>query len=137
MDHGDGHIRKGIEGEMDGMSVFSFAISQVPKTLKKLMAENEVDDSSIDMLTLHQANKLINEKIVKKIKISPDKMGESMSKYGNTSSASIPLTMVASSAETLRTGTVRHLATGFGVGLSWGAVLFTTQNITIPEIIEL
>lgn len=136
-DCGEGHYRRAIDVEMDGMSVFSFAISKVPKTLKKLMEHNNVTDDSIDLLTLHQANRMINSKIVKKIKIDPDKMPESLPKFGNTSSASIPLTLVTESAELLRNSKIRHLASGFGVGLSWGGIIFETENLIIPEIVEL
>lgn len=136
-DYGDGHLRKGIECEMDGMSVFSFAISKVPKTLKALLETHGDDDSTIDVLTMHQANKMINEKILKKIKISPDKMIESLSHFGNTSSASIPLTLVTAEAESLRTKSLRHLVTGFGIGLSWGGVLFNTESIVVPKLVEI
>lgn len=136
-DCGEGHYRRAVDVEMDGMSVFSFAISKVPKTLKALMERNNISDNSIDQLTLHQANRMINSKIVKKIKIDPSKMPESLPKYGNTSSASIPLTLVTESAEILRNSKIRHLASGFGVGLSWGGVLFETENLVIPEVIEI
>lgn len=136
-DFGDGHFRNGIQVEMDGMSVFSFAISKVPKTLKNLMAESDYSDEKIDIVALHQANRMINDIIIKKIKISPDKMPESLSEYGNTSSASIPLTLVAKCADKLRNQRVNTLASGFGVGLSWGGMLLTTDRITIPSIIEL
>lgn len=135
-DYGDGHLRKGVEVAMDGMTVFSFAISKVPKSLKTLMAETGNDNSTINVVTLHQANRMINDIIIKKIKLDADKMGESLSSFGNTSCASIPLTLVYRNAETLKSSKIRHLASGFGVGLSWGGVIFTTNNIVIPKIIE-
>lgn len=134
---GEGHFHKGIEVEMDGMSVFSFAITKVPKSIKKLMTVSNLNDEDIDILTLHQANRMINDIIVKKININPTKMEESLSLYGNTSSASIPLTLVTKSAKNLRTSKVCHLVSGFGVGLSWGAAIFQTNNIVVPELIEI
>lgn len=136
-DYGDGHLRNGIQVEMDGMSVFSFAISKVPKTLKKLMKDSECSDDSIDIVALHQANRMINDIIVKKINVNPDKMPESLSEYGNTSSASIPLTLVTKCADKLRNQKCTTLASGFGVGLSWGAMLITTDQIIIPSILEI
>ena len=136
-DYGKGHFRKGIEVEMDGMSVFSFAITKVPKSIKKLMARANFSDENIDLLTLHQANRMINDIIVKKININPSKMSESLSLYGNTSSASIPLTLVTKSADSLRSSKVCHLVSGFGVGLSWGASIFETNKIVVPELIEI
>lgn len=136
-DYGEGHLRKGVEVAMDGMTVFSFAISKVPKSLKGLMAETGNDNSTIDVVTLHQANRMINDIIVRKIKIDANKMGESLTVFGNTSCASIPLTLVYSNATELKLSKIKHLASGFGVGLSWGGVIFTTENIVVPKIIEI
>ena len=58
-------------------------------------------------------------------------------RYGNTSSASIPLTIVTQIAEKVRSKRTAFIACGFGVGLSWGTVYFTTDNIIIPELVEL
>jgi len=68
--------------------------------------------------------------------IDEPKVPYSIDEYGNTSSASIPLTMVARLHEEVVGSKQRFLACGFGVGLSWGSVFFETNNIVCPTIIK-
>ena len=120
---------------MDSMDVFSFAITKVPKAIKKLCAEFEISIDDIDYLVLHQANKMIVEAIAKRLKVTMDKVPLSLKNYGNTTSASIPLTIVSECAEAYRSSKQKTLACGFGTGLAWGAVYFETENIVVPEVI--
>lgn len=136
-EHGEGKVRNGLNLEMDGESVFVFGISRAPKAIKSLCEQYSIDMNEIDQFTFHQANLFMNEKIRAKLKIAPEKVPYSLQEYGNTSCASIPLTMVTRTAETLQTKKVNHIACGFGVGLSWGAVHFETDHIVIPQLIEL
>ena len=122
-------------GKMDGMDVFSFAITKAPKSLKKLCSEYAIDIEDVDFLYLHQANKLIVENIAKRMKMPMVKVPMSLKNYGNTTSASVPLTMVSESASLLSNGHMKNLACAFGTGLSWGAVYFETDKIVIPELI--
>lgn len=136
-EHGEGKVRNGLNLEMDGESVFVFGISKVPKAIKSLCEQYGIDMNEIDQFTFHQANLFMNEKIRSKLKIEPEKVPYSMQEYGNTSCASIPLTMVTRTAETLQAKKVNHIACGFGVGLSWGAVHFITSHVVIPLLIEM
>lgn len=136
-EHGEGKIRSGLNLEMDGESVFVFGISKAPKAIKALCEQFGIDMSGIDLFTFHQANLFMNEKIRSKLKIAPEKVPYSMQEYGNTSCASIPLTMVTRRSEMLQSQRVNHIACGFGVGLSWGAVHFSTDHIVIPQLIEM
>ncbi len=135
--HGEGKLRNGLNLEMDGESVFVFGISKAPKAIKALCEQYGIDMNEIDQFTFHQANLFMNEKIRTKLKIAPEKVPYSMQEYGNTSCASIPLTMVARTSEALQTKKVNHIACGFGVGLSWGAVHFFTDHVVIPQLIEM
>ncbi len=119
---------------MDSMDVFSFAITKVPKAIKKLCAEYEINMEDIDQLVLHQANKMIDETIAKRMKVQMEKVPLSLKNYGNTTSASIPLTMVSESAELYKQGKKRTIVCGFGTGLAWGAAYFETNNLVIPEV---
>lgn len=123
-EHGEGKVRNGLNLEMDGESVFMFGISKAPKAIKALCEQYSIDINEIDQFTFHQANLFMNEKIRAKLKIAPEKVPYSMQEYGNTSCASIPLTMVTRTAETLQAYKVNHIACGFGVGLSWGGGSF-------------
>ena len=133
----EGIIRNRLQIAMDGMSVFTFGISKAPKIVNSLLDYTGEDRDSIDCFTFHQANLFMNEKIRKKLKLSPQQVPYSLNEFGNTSCASIPLTLVTRRAEELRHGKMKHIGCGFGVGLSWGAVRFDTDKIVVPEIIEL
>ena len=60
-----------------------------------------------------------------------------MGEYGNTSSASIPLTINASLKEEVENKKLKMIFSGFGVGLSWGSVYLETEPFVSPEIIEI
>lgn len=136
-EHGEGKVRNGLNLEMDGESVFVFGISKAPKAIKALCEQFAIDINAIDLFTFHQANLFMNEKIRNKLKIAPEKVPYSMQEYGNTSCASIPLTMVTRSMEQMKSQKVNHIACGFGVGLSWGAMHFSTDHVVIPPLIEM
>lgn len=125
-----------VENGMDGMSVFSFGISTPPRSIKKLCEVFGVDLSSIDKLVLHQANLFMVQKIAKKLKVEADRVPISLGEYGNTTSASIPLTIVSECADEYRTKPMKTVACGFGTGLSWASIYMETRNLTIPPVIE-
>ena len=136
-DHGEGKMRCDLNVEMDGEDVFMFGISKAPKVIKSLAEQYGIDLSTIDLFTFHQANLFMNEKIRNKLKIDEAKVPYSIQEFGNTSCASIPLTLVTRCAEKLKAGKVQHIACGFGVGLSWGALNFVTDSIAVPKITEI
>ena len=129
--------RKGIDLELDGMNVFSFGITKAPKSVKQLCEHFSIDINSIDIFSFHQANKMMNEMIRKKLKLDADKVPYCMDDFGNTSCASIPLVLVSRERDRLQNDQLSHIACGFGVGLSWGSVWFETEEIVVPELIEL
>ncbi len=133
----EGIKRSRLHEKMDGMSVFSFAISSVPKSLKLLMEKSGYTVDEIDDLLLHQANKFICEKIRTKLKFSPEKTPYNIDRFGNTSGTTIPLLMVTELKEKLCAKEMIHLGCGFGVGLSIGSVLFKTDHIVVPKLITL
>lgn len=136
-EHGDGIVSSGVHVTMDGMSVFSFAISKAPKSIKGIVEKAGVDLEKLDYVLLHQANLFMNEKIRKKLKLTPEQVPYSLKDYGNTSCASIPLTMVTECKEKLESSKLTNVGCGFGIGLSWGSVLFDTDHIVVPDLIEL
>ena len=133
----EGIKRNRLHEKMDGMEVFSFAISSVPKSLKLLMKMGGVSQSQIDNLLLHQANKFICEKIRTKLGFATEQTPYNIDLYGNTSGASLPLLMVTELKDGLCNKKMLHLACGFGVGLSIGSVLFKTTNIVVPDLLIL
>ena len=92
----------------------------------------------VDLFTFHQANKMMNEMIRKKLKLAGGKkVPYCMDEFGNTSCASIPLALVTREGERLRTEKLNHIACGFGVGLSWGSIYFETDKIIVPALKEI
>lgn len=133
----EGIRRTRLHEKMNGGAVFQFAFFNVPKSLKILMKKNDLTNEDIDYLLLHQANKFMCDGIAKKMKFTSDQVPHNIEHFGNTSGASIPLLMVTELREQLQQQKLRHLSCGFGVGLSLGSVYFTTNRITVPELIIL
>ena len=129
--------RRGIDLDLNGMDVFSFGISKAPKSVKQLCEHFSIDKDSVDIFSFHQANKMMNEMIRKKLKVTAEKVPYCMDEFGNTSCASIPLVLVTRERSKLQENKITHIACGFGVGLSWGSVYFETDKITVPELIEI
>lgn len=138
----DVEIEKGIVRSrknlvLDGLEVFNFSLREVGPNIKELLHSNSTEIENYDYFVFHQANKLMNETIRKKLKIEPEKVPYSLNKYGNTSSASIPLTIVSELSEKITNRTTHFLLSGFGVGLSWGSVALNATNLICPPVIEL
>jgi len=129
-------IRNKIQLILNGMDIFAFGISKVPETIYKLCDHFQIDKESVDVFLFHQANLLMNEKIRKKLKLPIEKVPYSLKNFGNTSSASIPLTLITEWNERLRHEKQKIIACGFGVGLSWGSVFFETENVVCSNLIE-
>ena len=133
----EGIMRNNLQLVLDGMNVFSFGISQAPESVDLLSSHFGIDKEKTDYFLFHQANKFMNERIRKKLKLPIEKVPYSLKDFGNTSSASIPLTMVTQLKNELETKSLNHIACGFGVGLSWGSVYFDTNKIVVSNLIEL
>lgn len=133
----DGNVTTRLSCYLDGMEVFSFAQSEAPRSVKKLCEHFLIARENVDCFSFHQANFSLNERIREKLKLPPEKVPYSLKNFGNTSSASIPLTLVTERADALRGGAMKHVACGFGVGLSWGSVYFETDKICVPALVEI
>jgi 3-oxoacyl-[acyl-carrier-protein] synthase-3 len=134
-------IEKGIERSacdlvLDGMDVFSFGITQGPKTVNKLIEAFEIDKDQVDYYVFHQANMMMNKMIAKKLKLPVEKVPYSLKKFGNTSSATIPLTIVSEIKEAVLSKPSNIIMCGFGVGLSWGTMFAKDCKIDCLELIE-
>lgn len=132
----EGIERNATQCSMDGMSVFSFAISRPGQCIKGLSEHFNFEISQIDYLLIHQANKMIDEKIRRKLKLDPCQVPYSMKYYGNTSSCTIPVTMISQLRDILSNSEKELVMCGFGSGLSWGSAHVFTENVICPEMIE-
>lgn len=131
----DGNIRSDLEVFMDGMDVFNFAISKVPRCVKQVLADAGKTVDDVDYLVFHQANRFMMDFFVKKLKIDPERVPYCIGKYGNTSSSSVPLTVASELAGKLD-GTKNVVFSAFGAGLSWGAALLSMHDCKVSPVIE-
>ena len=119
---------------MNGQDIFHFGLKEVGANIDRLLEEKDIAIEKIDYFVMHQANMLLNETIRKKSGISIERTLYSLKEYGNTSCASIPVTLSANSKELKQDSSL--LLTGFGVGLSWGSVFISTSNLKCFAIDE-
>ena len=107
--------------EMDGQRIFKFAVKQVPECINELMNKMEITKDVIDIFVLHQANLRICQAIAKRLKVSMDKVPTNVGRYGNTSSACIPILL----DELYKTGQLKEgqkiIMSGFGAGVTLAA----------------
>lgn len=136
MEEIDGKMMHRMQTRMKGMDVFSFGISTAPKSVKKLSEHFGLDYQSYDYFVFHQANMKMNDMIAKKLKLAPEKVPSCMRYFGNTSSASIPLSIVTQLKGKFENKPTKFICCGFGVGLSWGTVAFETDNIVVSDLVE-
>ena len=132
-DFGNGIIRAPKDTLISGMDVFSFAITKPPISIKKMLEELKLDkDKDIDFFLIHQANKLIVDRIVKKLKLPTEKVPYNLQKFGNLGGASILMLMVSELSEELTSRPLTLLCSSFGLGLTWGTMfLKTTPKIKV------
>ncbi len=117
----DGNFRSEHDTYINGVDVFNFTISEVPKLMQEFMDYLGTDPGVYDIFALHQANTYILKQLSRKLKIPMEKIHITMDRYGNTSSNSIPLVLVDAYGEQEKQR-VRTFLSGFGIGLSWGCV---------------
>ena len=137
-DFGNGIVRAPIHTMINGMNVFSFAISRPPKSVEQFMENYHIDrNTDIDYFLIHQANKMIVDRVVKKLKLPLDKVPYNLEEFGNLGGASIPYLMVTRISDKLRNEETTLLGSSFGLGLSWGTMLLKTKPMVIPNTIYL
>ncbi len=120
---------------LDGPAVLSFSTQQVPPAVRRALEYAGMSTDDIDYYIFHQANRMINETIRKKLGLAPEKVPTTLHDFGNTSGASLPVTMTARIAETLSNGRHRVLLSGFGIGLSWGICILDIDNAKFPPLL--
>ncbi len=133
----EGIERTRLHEKMDGGAVFAFALFNVPKSIMYLCKSFSLDLQQADYLLLHQANKFLCNNIRKKLKYPEERCPYNIQEYGNTSGTSIPLLMVTNLQNELQTQKLNFVMCGFGVGLSLGSAHISTNNIVVPNLIEL
>jgi 3-oxoacyl-[acyl-carrier-protein] synthase III len=109
--------------KMDGQDVFKFAVRVIPNSIKKLLKRTDMKLEQINLIIPHQANTRIVESAAKFLKTPIEKFYMNIHKYGNTSSASIPIAL----EEAIEEGKIKSgdniITVGFGAGLTYAANL--------------
>jgi 3-oxoacyl-[acyl-carrier-protein] synthase-3 len=120
---GSGNLRTRKDIHMDGMAVWSFIQSTVPKQIRSLMERNALTGDAIDLFVFHQASKMTLDSLTRALRLNPDKVYLNLSQTGNLVSSSLPVAL----KNALDEGRIQPgnliLISGFGVGLSWGSLL--------------
>ena len=131
-----GNIRSDEHGHMNGADVFNFVIIEVPKDIKRLMAASGEDIQKMDYYVFHQANAFINNYIAKKMKLDTERIPWTIQKYGNTSSVSVPLTIVSELKDKME-GKKKLMLSAFGVGMAWATAVVPFVDCKISGIVEI
>jgi 3-oxoacyl-[acyl-carrier-protein] synthase-3 len=108
---------------MDGRPIFKWSVKMLRETAKEVLQYADMAVKDLDLVIFHQANKRIIDSAAADLGVDPHKVISNIERYGNTSSASIPLAL----DEVYRQGRISRgdhiLLSGFGAGLAWGTVL--------------
>ena len=120
---------------MDGGEIFNFTLTHIPPLVHDLLALAAKPREMIDAFLFHQANTFMLKHIIKKSKIPPEKAPLNMARFGNTSSASIPL-LVCDQLPQLASTPMTVAMFGFGVGYSWAAALMELPPLAVNQLIE-
>jgi 3-oxoacyl-[acyl-carrier-protein] synthase-3 len=119
---GGKHLYKDEYIVMNGREVFKFAVRQMGESCINVLEKAGLSKNDVDFLVPHQANIRIVEAARQRLELPEEKMSTTIRKYGNTSAASIPISLV----EELEAGKIKEddliIMVGFGGGLTWGAI---------------
>lgn len=107
---------------MNGQEVFKFAVRKVPECIEKVLEQTGTDRGEIRWYLLHQANCRIIQSAAKRLRVPVEKFPMNMEEYGNTSAASIPILLDEMNRKGRLERGDRLMLSGFGAGLTWGAV---------------
>lgn len=130
-----GNIRNKEQGYMRGGDVFNFVIREIPRDIKNTLEYAGKTKDEMDFIVFHQANNYINTYIARKMKLDTTKIPATIAKYGNTSSVSVPLTIVSELKGKLD-GEKTLLLSAFGVGMCWATGIVKIVDCNICDIVE-
>lgn len=131
----DGEERRAVDLILRGPEILTFTMKRVPPLLQELLGGASWSVGDVDSFVLHQANKFMLDFLAKRMKLPTEKIPMSIGEFGNTSAASIPLTMVARCQHLMQPRT-KWLMMGFGVGLSWSGFTLETEDVVSLPLVE-
>lgn len=116
---------------MDGNGVLLFSLNEVCNSIKEMRKFFDIKEESIDYYILHQAQKMILDGIASECSINPEKIPQSYEEYGNTSTATIPVTICSNIDELQKKEHIKLYLCGFGIGLAWSSVVIDLDSACI------
>ena len=121
--------------KLNGAEVFNFTIKRVPPMVANVLEKANWQIDDVDYFVFHQANLFIMNYLIRKMKLPKEKCPVGITKFGNTSSASIPLTIATEIGEEF-SHNKKAIFVGFGIGMAWSAVAVQTENTIVCPLIE-
>lgn len=126
-------LYKAARLHLNGIEVFNFTLKNVPSLIEELLTSSDSTKEGIDYFVMHQANQMMLRHLGKKSGIPESKSPIAMKHFGNTSSASIPLTIADQLADNLNQP-LELVLLGFGVGWSWSGLKLKTGKMPRPQV---
>jgi len=133
----DGNQRSDEDYYMNGAGVFTFTQTDVATGIKELFEYASMKTADIDYFMFHQPNRFMLTKLAKKLGVPEEKMpNDTVGKFGNSSSACIPVTICHNIKDLFLKEKLRICMSGFGVGLSWGGLIMDVGPLEFCDLIE-
>jgi len=122
---------------MDGSGVFNFVMADVPPMLDELFAHAGQQVTDYDWFLFHQPNRFMLQKLADKLNVPYEKMPSNVvEKYGNSSGTTVPAVIALNLSERLKTEQFKVCLSGFGVGLTWGAISMNLGPLSFCETVQ-
>lgn len=122
---------------MNGPEIFNFTLREVPPMVKRVLGAAGWGLEEVDHYVFHQANRFMLDYLVKRMGLPVGSVPMALDQFGNTSSASIPLTICSTLGERLKSRAARLVLGGFGVGFSWSAAALTVDRPVVLPVASL
>ena len=136
-DAGDNNLRAKDHLFMDGSAIFNFVQVEVPQLIESLLVAAGASTDSVDFFLCHQPNRFMLQKLADKMKVPYAKMPSNVvERFGNSGATTLPLAIILNLADALKRGRCRACLAGFGVGLTWAAMLLPLGGLTFCEMID-
>jgi len=129
-----GNIRSPQELYMNGSEVMAFTLREVPPLFEQLLEHSGTQREQIDAVVMHQANQFLLDNLARKIGIEPSRVPSTVENCGNTSCASVAVTISSLLREQISQKTLKLAMMGFGVGWSWAGCIGDVGPIKAPPV---
>ena len=134
---GDNNLRAKDHLFMDGSAVFNFVQTEVPGIIEDVLQTAGAGVETVDYFLCHQPNRFMLQKLADKMKVPHARMPNNVvERFGNSSGATIPIAVMLNLADRVKNGECLACLAGFGVGLTWAAMLMRLGGLAFCEIVD-